>query len=96
MHLRTTAQDNTTAIICEDTSLTAYYRSIAIYAVNRSIDEIAITGRGKRNLFVYTQIKEMKDRFQQKQRLQLFDENTLAPMHLVIDNMISVKLEDDM
>lgn len=76
--------------------LSLFHRLICVCILNRTIDEVIITNKGRRNIYVYEQIKCMKERFQHKQRLQLFVEKTLDPLDAVMDQMITVKLEEDM
>lgn len=77
-------------------NLETYYQSIARYILNQTINLVVITNKGKRNLYVYKQIQCMKDRFHEKYRTLMYDEDTLDPLDKVIDNMITVKLEEDM
>lgn len=76
--------------------LETYYKNIALNVLSRTIDEVVITNKGKNNFFIYQQIKSMKERFGQKQKAQLYDEQTLDPLDIVIDSMVTVKLEVDM
>lgn len=76
--------------------LPIYFQTVVRCVLNHAINEVVITNRGKRNFYVYKQVQSMKERFHQKHRTQLYDERTLDPLDMVIDNMITVKLEDDM
>lgn len=76
--------------------LELYFQSVARCILNKTINEVVITNKGKRNFYVYKQIQSMKERFHEKYRTLLYDESTLDPLDMVIDNMITIKLEEDM
>lgn len=99
-HLRSSLLSNndvgTKHPLSNNDTLSSIYRLMAICVLSRCIDEMIITNKGKRNIYVYEQIKCMKERFKQKQKLQMFVEKTLDPMEAIMDQMITVKLEEDM
>lgn len=86
--------------VCKSNSLSdefsQFTRSIITAVLKQSIDELVISNEGKQKFQHFDEIQTMIERFQQKQRTKLFDEQTLDPMYIALKRMIAVKLENDM
>lgn len=72
------------------------YRMAICCVLTQSMDELVISNRGKQRFYLIDQVQSMIDRYQQKQRAKIFDEQTLEPMYQALKRMIAVKLENDM
>lgn len=80
-----------------DLNLLPILYRMAIYCVlTQTMDELVISNRGKQKFYLIDQVQSMIDRYKQKQRAKIFDEQTLEPMYQALKRMIAVKLENDM
>lgn len=76
--------------------LNGLQQAVIYSVINQSIDELVISNKGKVNFFLLDQLLSMKESFQRRQRIKLFDEQTLEPMYIALKRMLAVKLERDM